>query len=297
MARLLLLSFLLSLPFRVLADYDKFYFSSNATNWQCDGISFQCPAPQVCAHESLLDKYYCCGPGKDSVCWSGAQDCGGSNGAPSSNQVGCGSGVNAFCCLNTREECTQRFNQINICWATPPTPFANLTDKEVNKTFSSLSSARPKASSYTFDLAQLIASTTSSSSSTATPSVPSSAFPSTTSAPASSTPTQSQSSNSGLSGGAIGGIVVGVIGGLALIGAGCFFFFWRRQGKSSHNELDGNPYTGNGNVQGSYGQPGQNEKYALHEAPQPPPTQHPVEMDATQQHPVEMAGNNPPNVA
>ncbi|KAF2470930.1 uncharacterized protein BDR25DRAFT_28302 [Lindgomyces ingoldianus] len=292
MARLVFLSSLLLIPLRVVADYDQFYFSSNVTNWRCSKLAFDCIAPQVCAHESLLDKFYCCGPGSDSVCWSGAQDCSGSNGVPSSTQVGCGN--NAFCCLNNREECTQRANQINICWATPENPFANVTEKELNKTFSSLSSARPSASSYSFNSAKLFASTTSGASSSATAA---SASTTATSSAASPTPTQGDSSG-GISGGAIGGIVVGVVGGLAIIGAGCFFL-WRRRSNNSKATQDGNPYNGNPNMYGGYGQvpqgsPVPHEKYGMHGAPLVPPTYPPVEMDATSQ-PVEVEGNKPQN--
>ncbi|KAF2190433.1 hypothetical protein K469DRAFT_721292 [Zopfia rhizophila CBS 207.26] len=282
MARLVLSSFFL-FAFGTYADYDKFFFTSEASNWRCPGLRFNCPAPWVCAYDGLLDKHYCCGTGSEDICWNGNTNCGGADKTPSTNQIGCSSGQNAFCCLKDREECTQRFNQINICWATAKNPFANFGEEKSNATFSSLSSANPSATTFAFDRAQLTVSSTSAASSSA---ATSSASISETSTGTSSTPTQTQSSNdsdSGISGGAIGGIVVGVVAGLALIGAGAFFL-WRRQHNKSVGNKDGNPY-----MQGGYGTVGQGSptditKYAMHGVP--------VEMDASV-NPVEIEGSKP----
>lgn len=88
----------------VSADFDQFYFSSNATDFVCPGLGFGCIPPMICARESVTNLYYCCEPGAtDAVCWKGASDCdGGSKKTPSGSQQSCSSGSNAFCCLKTR---------------------------------------------------------------------------------------------------------------------------------------------------------------------------------------------------
>ncbi|KAF2265341.1 hypothetical protein CC78DRAFT_579491 [Lojkania enalia] len=265
---------------RAFAAYDRFFFASEESNWRCPGLGFACVPPQACVHEGLINKHYCCGAASvDAVCWSGSSDCGANN-EPLSNQIGCDSGQNAFCCLEGREECTQRLNQINICWATAANPYVNITNQQMNATFSSLSAAAPSASRYSFDPQELLASTTSiSPSSSSTPATISTTSkindPSTISNP--------DDHSSGLSGGSIAGIVVGVVGGLAIIGAGAFFF-WRRGNKKLHrNELDANTYAS------GYAPAPIQEKYA-HNMPQGSfPSHPPAEMDVNQA-PMEVEG-------
>lgn len=276
----------------VLADYDQFFFATQKSNWTCGDLYYECPPPRACVHDSTLDKFYCCTNGaSDGVCWSGSTDCGTDN-KPESGQIGCSSGENAFCCLQNREECTQTENQINICWATAnQNPYTNFTDKEMNNTFSSISSARPQATTLTFNPQKLLSTSVPATSiADSTP-----ITTSTSSSTSSSSPSTSSTGDSGLSGGAIGGIVVGVVGGLAVIGLGAFLF-WRRGNKklAPSNELDGtsNPYAGQG-----YGAVAQNPdqiKYA-HQQQGPGMTQQyfpPQEMDAAHA-PVEVEGSKP----
>jgi len=71
----------------VYANYDEFYFSSNAS---CPALPFKCSTPiSVCAHEGLLKKFYCCGC-NGGVCWTQGQTCGGENGTPAGDQLQCG---------------------------------------------------------------------------------------------------------------------------------------------------------------------------------------------------------------
>ncbi|KAF2727812.1 hypothetical protein EJ04DRAFT_529124 [Polyplosphaeria fusca] len=289
MARIALL---LSLLFTrgIWAEYDQFFFASQSSNWTCGDLGYKCPPPRACVHDTTLDKFYCCTNGDaDGICWSGATDCGANN-QPEGNQIGCSSGENAFCCLANREECTQTYNQINICWATANTnPFANFSDKVMNETFSSISSARPQASTLSFNPQRLLSTSVSSATATADPAT------TPTDAPSPSTSSNSDS-DSGLSGGAIGGIVVGVVGGLAIIGLGAFFF-WRRGNKkiAPGNELDGtsNPYAGQG--YGAVPHNMQQEKYAQHGQGVVPGQQYypPAEMDANAHAPVEVEGSGP----
>ena len=88
----------------VSAEFDDFFFSSNATEYVCPGIGFACNPPMICSHESLTDQYYCCAPGAtDAVCWKGSPSCdGGNDQTPSGSQQSCSSGENAFCCLKNR---------------------------------------------------------------------------------------------------------------------------------------------------------------------------------------------------
>ncbi|KAF2628584.1 hypothetical protein BU25DRAFT_448019 [Macroventuria anomochaeta] len=250
----------------VSADFDDFYFASNATQYICPGIGFGCIPPMICAHESVTDLYYCCMPGAtDAVCWKGASACdGGSSKLPSGSQQSCSSGDNAFCCLKSREECTATKDQINVCWSTVDNPVANLSDVKMNDTFRSLSSAKPSASSFPISLAQLQATATPTSSlplslsasslSSATPTASPTAS-ATASSIVTDPPTAAKSTEEkGISGGAIGGIVGGVVGGLALVSLIGFLLFRRRKvnskdghapiasGSPSEHEEHGNPY-------------------------------------------------------
>ncbi|KZM18424.1 hypothetical protein ST47_g10436 [Ascochyta rabiei] len=264
----------------VTADFDQFYFSSNATNYVCPGIGFGCKPPMICAHESVTDQFYCCAPGAtDAVCWKGSPACdGGSKQTPSGGQQSCSSGTNAFCCLKSREECTATKNQVNVCWSTLDNPIANLSDTKLNDTFSSLSSAHPSASSFPIPLAQLQATATPTTSLPVLLSASSLSSASETAsrtaidAPISAEPTEKK----GVSGGAIGGIVGGVVGGLVIISVFGFLMFRRHKaaskgehapiasGSPSEHE-HGNPYEMNAYQQQHAGiaeAPTPTEKYA-----------------------------------
>ncbi|KAF3046957.1 hypothetical protein E8E12_009453 [Didymella heteroderae] len=279
----------------VSADFDKFFFASNATEYVCPGIGFACIPPMICSHESVTDLYYCCAPGAtDAVCWKGSASCdGGNKKTPSGGQQSCSSGDNAFCCLKSREECTQTKNQVNVCWSTIDNPVANLSDTKLNDTFSSLSSAKPRASSFPVSLAQLQASATpttslpvslsASSLSSGTATIPANMDATSTSL-ITDPPEAQVTVKKGISGGAIGGIVGGVVGGLAVIGVAGFLLFRRRRAKSkgdhapiasgppSEPEEHGNPYELNAYQQQHAGMaeaPVPAEKYAYN-APNSP---------------------------
>ncbi|EDU47860.1 hypothetical protein PtrSN002B_011998 [Pyrenophora tritici-repentis] len=268
------LLFLSALP--VHAAFSDFYFAGNngssSERRTCPGSSFACEPPNVCAYDDRLTKWYCCDAGAaDAVCWGPNVACdGGDRRTPSGSQQVCSSGSNAFCCLKSSEICTERANQVNICWSTLKDPVALLNATVVNETAQSLISARPSAAKYPISLSDLQAlSSTTATPSSATPS-PSGNPPSssvappvsaaaTASSPSSPTSTAQNNGGSGLSSGAIGGIVGGVIGGLALVGiAG--LLLWRRKRNSKSN-----PY----------------EPANAH-SPTPYSANHAVEMDANQ---------------
>ncbi|KAF2114025.1 hypothetical protein BDV96DRAFT_107262 [Lophiotrema nucula] len=267
------------------AAYSDFYFASQASKWKCNALTFDCIPPQACVRDGVLNKTYCCGSdSQDAVCSGFSTDC-GSNNQPLTGQIGCDTGEDAFCCLDGKEKCTQRVNQINVCWGTTQDPYSNVSAKIMNDTFSSLSSAHPRQTTFAIDTVALLALATATSTASTTGSA-------TSSPTGSSTPTQSSNSDSGLSGGAIGGIVVGVVGGLALIGLAAFFY-WRRASKKTHhgNEMDGtsNAYAGNG--YGAVAQHPPHEKYAQQASPQP--YNAPLELDSTHQGVSEVEGSHP----
>lgn len=135
------------------------------------------------------------------------------------------------------ETCTERQNQINICWSSTTNPVALLNATAVNETAHSLEAAKPSAASYTIALnaLQTLTSTTAAPTSATQTTSSTSTVISSTKAPASSSPVANDSS--GISGGAIGGIVGGVVGGLALLGiAG--FFLWRRRKNTKRNPYE-----------------------------------------------------------
>ncbi|KAF2438953.1 hypothetical protein P171DRAFT_476820 [Karstenula rhodostoma CBS 690.94] len=256
MTRSAILSIALFLGTRAFAAYDKFHYTTEASNWLCPGMSWQCIAPSICAHDGLTDLYNCCdSDADDAVCWNNSTPCEGEDEkTPASNQIGCSSGSNAFCCLKGREECTQRFNQINVCWEIAADPFRNVSQAKMNATFSSLSSASPSASTLAIvDISVLTAISTSAAStitSTTSTSTRRSQSPSTAThvsttsliANTLNTPSSEPESKNGISGGTIGGAVVGAVVGMALVGGGAFFLFRRRRGSNSApkgGELDG----------------------------------------------------------
>lgn len=130
MIRSATLSTVLLLGTSAFAAYDKFHYATEASNWLCPGMSWSCIAPSICAHDGLTDLYNCCDTdADDAVCWNNSTPCDGEKNTPGSNQIGCSSGANAFCCLKgryvhvhypwcmfsadqvSREECTQRFSK------------------------------------------------------------------------------------------------------------------------------------------------------------------------------------------
>lgn len=96
----------------------------------------------------------------------------------------------------------------------------NISSSVLNETYSSLSSAQPSASSYTFDPLTLIAQTQTTSTQAAT--ATNSAGP----------PNDNPSPNS-LSSGAIAGIVIGVVAAIAIACLGAFLLVRHRQRKQN----------------------------------------------------------------
>lgn len=100
------LVFLTASPAR--AAFTKFMFAGNGGNASrlltCPGWPFECSPPSVCAFDDRVQDYYCCIAGsEDAVCWKPSQGCqGSSDKKPGGNQRLCGSGNNAFCCLQER---------------------------------------------------------------------------------------------------------------------------------------------------------------------------------------------------
>ncbi|CAA9960607.1 hypothetical protein PTMSG1_04007 [Pyrenophora teres f. maculata] len=221
----------------VHAAFSDFYFAGNngssSTPRTCPGSSFVCKSPNVCAFDDRLTKWYCCD--------AGAADA----------STGLLVWIECFLLFeveltSTSEICTERANQVNVCWSTLKDPIALLNATAVNETAQSLEFARPSAATYPISLSDLQAlSSTTATPPSATPS-PSGKPPSsssvappvsaaaTASSPPFPTSTAKGNGGSGLSGGAIGGIVGGVVGGLALLGiAG--LLLWRRKRNNKSN--------------------------------------------------------------
>ncbi|KAL5121664.1 hypothetical protein ACEQ8H_000350 [Pleosporales sp. CAS-2024a] len=290
-----------------LAAFEQFYFAGNAQGnatgpHRCGDMLYDCIAPSMCSQDTLTQKWYCCEPGnQDGPCWTGATSCGGGQGTPSGQQIGC-TNLNVNYCCAQAEGCTQLAKQFNICWSKQNNTIRYLNSTRLNQTYSSLSSANPKTTAYTVASAQLFAltSTTPGASSATPPTTTSaSASASTTSSSTPSTFALSSQSSSGLSGGAIGGIVGGIVGGLALLGA-IGFALWRRQRSARHapKPTDASahePYQGYGYQPGYQPAPQQ----AMHEAHSPysPPPPQPPRSDKYAHHaaaPVEIAATHGP---
>ncbi|KAH8817218.1 hypothetical protein F5884DRAFT_853641 [Xylogone sp. PMI_703] len=205
--------------------YDNYFFTSNVTSYVCPNFGDdQCKPPNACARDPNTGKRYCC-DAADNICWALTSTC-----ANDGSTIDCGDGQNTWCCLDQTEICTQIRGQINICWNSAHDTLNNISISALNKTYSSLSSATPSASSWTFDPVLLIAATQTYSTKTST----STSVSTTSSAPTKSSsapppPTTTPHSSSSLSGGAIAGIVIGVIAALVLLAIGIFLL--RRRNK------------------------------------------------------------------
>jgi len=123
-----------------------------------------------------------------------------------------------------RETCITDTGRYNLCLSTAPDVLFDLSAEALNATYSSLASASPAASSYTFDPARLGAQTASSTLTTNTGTTVSTAQSTTT---GQSTVTVVAGASTSLSGGAIGGIVVGAVIAV-IIALGSMYFFLRR---------------------------------------------------------------------
>ncbi|KAF2154514.1 hypothetical protein K461DRAFT_275632 [Myriangium duriaei CBS 260.36] len=222
--------------------FDTYFFTSNLTNHVCPGFgSFKCPPPNACARDSKTGKEYCCDT--SDVCWTIPATC-----SSDGSTINCGSGSYTWCCLDNSEVCTGTSNQINICWNSAHDTLTNISASVLNDTYSSLSSATPKASSWSFSPLSLIAETSPlPSSSTATsptsaPTTSSASGPTTSSSSSSTSPSSSassgpvSSSSSHLSGGAIGGIVVGAIAAVALVALVLLLFLRRKRASAPHQD-------------------------------------------------------------
>jgi len=218
--------------------FDNYFFTANATGYVCPGFgSFLCKPPNACARDPNTGTRYCCD--YNNVCWGLPTTC-----ATDGSTLDCGSGTYTWCCLDKTEICTGTKGQINICWSSAHDTLTNISAPSLNQTYSSLSAAKPSASSYTFDPVALIKATATSSTSTSTSS-PSSSATSTGSTAISSSPTTSPSPS--LSGGAIAGIVIGAIAGLALLAVGIYLVI--RHNKRRNAPHQGALYEADANTQ------------------------------------------------
>ena len=97
---------LLAYTISVSAYFDEFFFADNGTCPELSDIDCK-PPDQVCAHDFILERYYCCGGEQSNVCWTEPVDCDGENGGPSSSQQKCTDVGYNWCCLAS-EACTQQ---------------------------------------------------------------------------------------------------------------------------------------------------------------------------------------------
>ncbi|EPE07581.1 hypothetical protein F503_00303 [Ophiostoma piceae UAMH 11346] len=208
-----------------MTDYfNDYYFTSNRSDYTCPGFGDSaCPPPKACARDPNTGRRYCCDyqhPPYKGVCWALAKKC-----ASDGSTVDCGTGDDTWCCIDGREKCTERTGQINVCWSTSRDTLNNITTDVLNDTYSSLSSAKPSATTWAFTPISLVALTNPAITQTQTPNPDAS---STGSSVPSTTPTDDSDAGTSLGGGAIAGVVVGALGGVALLGLGVFML-WKRQ--------------------------------------------------------------------
>lgn len=106
----LLLPFLTSSARATTDGWDSFIFVTNPNNTAtCPGYVYNCNGPDnVCAHDPVLDKWYCCSGVDYPVCRAYRTTCEGSNGGAGSGQILCADGDYDWCCLGGTEVCTQR---------------------------------------------------------------------------------------------------------------------------------------------------------------------------------------------
>lgn len=125
-----------------------------------------------------------------------------------------------------------------MCYATAQDTIGNVSQQLLEDTFSSLSSADPQATTFSFDATSLsaFAANPSTSSSIISSSTSSSSAARTTtgsSSSASTTTTTPSGSSSGLSAGAIAGAVIGSVVGLAVILGLAYLAFRRRSSQKA----------------------------------------------------------------
>ncbi|KAK4183021.1 hypothetical protein QBC35DRAFT_131794 [Podospora australis] len=228
-------------------------FTGAATNNVCPSWrnTLKCNPTSACATDNETGRQYCCEDVNQGTCWIDTTPC-----ATDGSTFKCTRGSSSWCCLTDKEICTESAGQINICWAAEPKNLLrDISPNALRSAYSSLTSARPDASSYTFDPQLLIAATASPSSSSSRPAT---SDTSTTSTPSTNTQTTESSTtetavqtgggagssdnlgNSPVTGdtstgggdknfgaGAIAGIIIGVVAGIAL-GAALTWFLLRR---------------------------------------------------------------------
>jgi len=92
------------------AGYDTFSFFTNSNDTAtCPDLGFGCNAPNnTCAHEAVIDKYYCCSGSDYPLCRAYASEGDSDNGACGSGQFECNENGATWCCLSGKEQCTQR---------------------------------------------------------------------------------------------------------------------------------------------------------------------------------------------
>ena len=247
-----------------MTDYfNDYYFTSNLSDYTCPGFrNSACPPPKACARDPNTGRRYCCDyrhPPYKGVCWALRQDC-----ASDGSTVDCGTGDTTWCCVDGREKCTEKTGQINVCWSTSRDTLNNITNDVLNDTYSSLSSAKPSATTWAFTPVSLIALTnpavTQSQSQTPTPTPDSDASSIGSSVPT-AVPTDGSGAGTSLGGGAIAGVVVGALGGVALLGLGIFMVCRRQKQRHSPDaaagphDKTGGGYSGYSGYSDSYAQP------------------------------------------
>ncbi|KAJ5449572.1 uncharacterized protein N7458_006021 [Penicillium daleae] len=197
----------------------NFAFTSSLPNFECPTFfsGWLCPPPNACAHDADTGRIYCCNQ-QDSSVKPGVVLMKSLLLSPATFALGLTPNIalrdelTAFSCVN-RETCITASGRHNVCFSKAQDVLFDLNAEALNATYSSLASASPSASSYTFDPVSLGVQPTSSPSTTSTGTV---STGTTASAPHSTTNVQSTvtviaGTSTSLSGGAIGGIVAGAL--------------------------------------------------------------------------------------